>query len=124
MIQNLLKQAESGEDISSISLPDSMKSQERAEKIFNKFKDGKVPPISDKMDAKNAFSFALEIEKQSFDHYSRAAADADDNETRAVYQFLAGEENKHYNIINNAMDFIDDPGRWLYQEENLVFRRG
>ncbi|HUT64375.1 MAG TPA: hypothetical protein VMZ04_10510, partial [Anaerolineae bacterium] len=98
--------------------------KERVETIFSKFKGGKLTSLSERTTAKEALTFALEIEKQSFNHYSRAAEDSDNNETAAVYRFLAGEENKHYIIIDNAIDFIDDPGRWLYEEENLIFRRG
>ena len=79
--------------------------------------------MAGKTTAREALAFALEVEKQSFNHYSQAAEDAENNETAAVYRFLAGEENKHYIMIDNALDFLDDPGRWLYEEENLIFRR-
>ena len=123
MVSNLLKQAESGTDFSSVILPPLSSPRERVEAIFSKFKGGKLPSLSEKTTAKEALTFALEIEKQSFNHYSQAAEDAEDNETAAVYRFLAGEENKHYVMIDNTLDFIDDPGRWLYEEENLIFRR-
>ena len=65
---------------------------------------------------------ALAIEKESFDIYAKAAAEAEEDEIKAVYKFLSGEENKHYVIIDNLISYLDDPGRWLYEEENLVFR--
>jgi len=122
MVNNLLKQAESGAETSTIILPSPSSPRERVEAIFSKFKSGKLPSLSEKTTVREAFIFALEIEKQSFNHYSQAAENAENNETAAVYHFLAGEENKHYIIIDNALDFIDDPGRWLYEEENLIFR--
>ena len=122
MVSELLKQAESGAETSTIILPPSLSPKERVETIFSGFKGGKLPSLSEKTTAREALTFALEIEKQSFNHYSQAAEDAENNETADVYRFLAGEENKHYIMIDNALDFIDDPGRWLYEEENLIFR--
>jgi rubrerythrin len=66
----------------------------------------------------------LEIEIESFNNYSRAAEEADDEELKAVFRFLAGEENKHYILIDNLLSFVDVPSRWLYYEENLIFQRG
>ena len=123
MVNELLRQAETGAETSTIILPPPSDQKERVEVIFSKLKGGKLPPLSEKTTDREALTFALEIEKQSFNHYSQAAEDAENNETAAVYLFLAGEENKHYIMIDNALDFIDDPGRWLYEEENLIFRR-
>ncbi len=123
MVSELLKQAESGAETSAIILPPSSNPKERFDKISSKFKSANLPSLSEKTKAGEALTFALEIEKQSFNHYSQAAEDAENNETAAVYRFLAGEENKHYIMIDNAIDFIDDPGRWIYEEENLIFRR-
>ena len=122
MVSALLNQAESGAKTSSITLPPTSSPKERVEAIFNQLKGGKLPHLTEKATAKEVLTFALELEKQSFDHYSQAAEDTENNETVAVYRFLAGEENKHYIMIDNAIDFIEDPGRWLYEEENLIFR--
>ena len=123
MANELLKEAKSGIDSSAIILPPpSFSPKERVETILSKFKDEKLPDLSEKTTAREALTFALEIEKQSFNHYSKAADDADNNEIAAIYRFLAGEENKHYIMIDNALDFTDDPGRWIYNEENLIFR--
>ena len=122
MVSDLLNQAESGAETSSITLPPVSKPKERIEKIFNKLKGGERPHLNEKATAQEILTFALEIEKLSFDHYSQAAEKAEDSETAAIYRFLAGEENKHYIMIDNAIDFIDDPDKWLYEEENLIFR--
>ena len=124
MVSDLLNQATSDTETPTVTLSPPSDPKERVESIFSKFKGGNLTSLSERTTAKEALTFALEIEKQSFNHYSRAAEDSDNNETAAVYRFLAGEENKHYIIIDNAIDFIDDPGCWLYEEENLIFRRG
>lgn len=67
---------------------------------------------------------ALENETDSFNTYSKAAHDADESELKDLYTYLAEEENKHFNAIDNLLSYLDDPGNWLYEEENLIFRRG
>ena len=124
MVSKLLKEAESGADTSTITLPSPAASpKERVKETFTKYKERTLPSLSDKTTVREVLTFALEIEKQSFNHYSQAEKDSENNETAAVYRFLAGEENKHYIMIDNTLDFIDDPGRWIYEEENLIFRR-
>lgn len=67
---------------------------------------------------------ALANEKESYDNYAGAARDADEPELREIYEFLANEENRHYILVSNLAEYLADPGEWLYQEENLIFRRG
>jgi len=67
---------------------------------------------------------ALANEKESFNNYAAAAEDADEDEVRGIFTFLAREENIHYNLVGNLVSYLADPGTWLYEEENLVFRRG
>lgn len=75
-------------------------------------------------DVRQMLEKALANERESFDTYAGAADDAEDSEVRAIYTYLARQENKHYQLISNLMSYLDDPGKWLYDEENLVFRRG
>ena len=67
---------------------------------------------------------ALNIEKESFDLYSGAAKDSEESEIKAIYTYLAAEENKHYVTIQNVISYFEHPDEWLYEEENLIFRRG
>lgn len=67
-------------------------------------------------------SKALANEKESYTNYMKAAKDADENELKDIYTFLAEEEKKHYTIIDNLADYLDDPGNWLYNEENILFQ--
>lgn len=69
-------------------------------------------------------AIALENEKESFNNYASAAAEAENPDARKVFEYLAEEENKHYTIVSNLIDYLDHPSAWLYEEENLIFRRG
>ncbi len=78
----------------------------------------------DRENVRGILEKALEIEKESFSNYMKAAEECSTPEIIAVYRYLAGEENKHYIILDNLLSYLDVPGRWLYYEENLVFQNG
>ncbi|MFC1489881.1 ferritin family protein [Candidatus Latescibacterota bacterium] len=121
MVADLVKQAESGGK-TEFTLPEQTDAKMRVEGTLKKYKGVALPNINDKTTVKEALTFALEIETISFNSYSQAAKDSEDNEIAAIYNFLASEENKHYIIIDNTLDYIDNQDRWIYEEENLIFR--
>lgn len=122
LVSDLADQAEAGSE-NEASLPDPIDAKLRVQNSLKKFKREDLPDLGNNTTVKEALTFALEIERISFNRYSQAEKDAEDSEIAAVYRYLASEENKHYIIIDNTLDFIDDPDRWLYEEENLIFRR-
>ena len=75
-------------------------------------------------DTKKMLQKAREKEEDSFKFYSKTAHEVEDKTAQEIYDYLAGEENKHYIMIDNIIDFISAPGRWLYVEENLIFQNG
>lgn len=121
MVSSLAAQAEAGNE-NAVNLPDPIDAKMRVESAVGKFSGGALPDIGDDTSVREALTFALEIERISFNNYSQAAEDAEDSEIKAIYRYLASEENKHYIILDNTLDFLDDPDRWIYEEENLIFR--
>ena len=96
----------------------------RLERAFsrNAIEDPSFEP--DRRNVRGILEKALEIEKESFSNYLTAAEESTAPEVAATYRYLAGEENKHYIMIENLLSYLDVPGRWLYYEENLVFQNG
>ena len=70
---------------------------------------------------KELLKTALAKEKESFLFYSKAAKDSTEKEIKDIYLYLAGEENKHYVMVDNIIDFTSGPEKWIYNEENLIF---
>jgi rubrerythrin len=120
LVSDLARQAEAGDE-ESVSLPDPTDAKMRVEGTLGKFKGTAIPDLDENTTVKEALTFALEIERISFNGYSQAAEDSEDAEVAAIYRYLAAEENKHFIIIDNTLDFIDDQDRWIYDENNLVF---
>lgn len=97
-----------------------------------------VPPVSDlaknvtsafeKMrDSKEKFTFhisqvelykkAQEIEMTAKKHYLEKMEELDNEDQKKVFKMLADEEQKHYDLIGNIIDFIKTPDMWLENAE-------
>ena len=70
---------------------------------------------------KELLKTALAKEKESFLFYSQAAKESVDKDVADIYFYLAGEENKHYVMVDNIIDFTSNPEKWIYKEENMIF---
>ncbi len=124
MMEKLLKAARESFSVDDIQTESGPGARERLNEAFphGSVKDADFEAES--ASVRDTLEKALEKEKESFDTYSSAAHNAEEDEVRGIFDFLAKEENIHYNLVENLMSYLSDPGNWLYEEENLVFRRG
>lgn len=67
-----------------------------------------------------ALEFALETEKLSYDLYNQAAGQSD-GAAKLAYQFLAREENHHYEILQSSRDYLVNNKTWWDDEESPFF---
>ncbi len=67
---------------------------------------------------------AVANEKESHHNYATAAIETDNPKAREIYEYLAKQEFNHFVMVDNLRDFLGAPGKWLYEEENLIFRNG
>ena len=56
---------------------------------------------------------ARELEKQSMDFYKQKAQEENNPEHQALFEQLAKEERKHFFIMDNLVEFMAKPERWL-----------
>jgi rubrerythrin len=66
------------------------------------------------------YRVAMDMERRGFDFYSRAADKASDERARTLYRFLAGEEQRHFRIIQDTHDFLEQPDALLAMEERWM----
>ncbi len=59
----------------------------------------------------------LEIEQKSMDFYELNANQTENEDHRNLFLKLAGEEKKHYFLLENVIEFISRPGNWLENAE-------
>jgi len=60
-----------------------------------------------------AYKHAMQLEADSFRFYEEAAAKESDPEVKALLLKIAGEEHKHFNIIENIYHFVNAPNQHL-----------
>ena len=60
---------------------------------------------------------AQDIEKDSRSFYRQKANESDNPSHKAIFNTLAEEENKHYFLLENIIDFVSRPQAWLENAE-------
>lgn len=60
-----------------------------------------------------AYRHAMQLEENSFRLYEEAAEKEKDQSVRELLLRIAGEEHKHFNILQNIHDFVNAPSQYL-----------
>jgi hypothetical protein len=60
---------------------------------------------------------AMDIEKDSRSFYLQKAGQVKDERQKEIFNRLAEEENKHYFLLENLMNFVSRPAAWLENAE-------
>ncbi|MDW7644568.1 MAG: ferritin family protein [Desulfuromonadales bacterium] len=61
----------------------------------------------------DGYRHAMKLEADSFRFYEEAAAKEQDNKVKELLLQIAGEEQKHFNILQNVYDFVNAPNQFL-----------
>jgi len=65
----------------------------------------------------DAYKGAQKIEEESRDFYLEKTAAVEDQNHKEIFQKLADEENKHYFLLQNIIEFVSRPETWLENAE-------
>jgi rubrerythrin len=68
-------------------------------------------------DQKDLYKKARDIEKKSRDFYTDKANEVTEGYQKDLFLKLAVEEQKHYVLLDNIIDFISRPEQWLENAE-------
>ena len=60
---------------------------------------------------------AQDIEKESRSFYRQKAKESENPSHKAIFNTLAEEENKHYFLLENIIEFVSRPKTWLENAE-------
>lgn len=66
------------------------------------------------------YKVAMDMERRGHDFYSSAAKKVADGRARELFEFLASEEQRHFNMIQDTHDFLDQPDGILAMEERWM----
>lgn len=68
--------------------------------------------VTSQSNGRDALLFGLEIERKSYDLYRAAVTDAANSLGKAMFEFLAGEERGHFDILMIRYDAVFGPVGW------------
>ena len=63
------------------------------------------------------YAKAQEIEERSRRFYQEKAGQTDKDDQKALFERLTKEEEEHYRLLENIVDFISRPKQWLENAE-------
>lgn len=82
---------------------------------------GLAEDLADRASAAEVLEQAMQFEEQGYRLYQAAAASTDDLEGRAVYEYLARQENEHYRILQQTHEYLLHPHRLFDDMERPMF---
>ena len=88
--------------------------------ILNKLKISLDKKFESIEDINKAYGIAEDLERDSYHLYSRIAKESADNTTKKFYSALAEEENEHYAILDETLQYLLTPGDWFKKEERWI----
>ena len=70
----------------------------------------------------DALRLAMDYERQGYELYDRAAAATGDATAKAVFRFLAGEENRHFTLFQDNLNYLNSSASWQFDDwEKQIF---
>ena len=66
---------------------------------------------------KDLYKKAQDIERESRSYYKQKAGEATVPQQKEIFETLADEENKHYFLLENIIEFVSRPQTWLENAE-------
>jgi len=87
-----------------------------AKSIFEKFQGEKTCNNLEK-DQVEAYKRALQLEEKSYEFYVQKAAEIDNPEQKAAFLKIAKEEEYHKTLMENIIEYITNPERFIESAE-------
>lgn len=99
---------------------DNIDPMENVKSIFEENKDAMQERIASTGDDLEALKIAMEMEAKGRDFYGKSAAEATDDNSKALFERLFKEEEKHFAIFENTYSYLSDTGNWFMWEERGI----
>ncbi len=110
-----------GKAIESID-PKDKKDYVRA--VMDKFAKYLDENIAKDSDLEKAYKAAMGLEKSSYGFYKDLLGKSGDPQAKKFFEFLMGEENNHYELLSETLEYLNDPKDWYREKERWVVEGG
>jgi rubrerythrin len=71
-------------------------------------------------DLAEAYKTAMELERESYVFYKNLAQEAVVPTVKAFFQFLMEQENTHFELFQETLEYLDHPGDWFREQERWI----
>jgi rubrerythrin len=68
-----------------------------------------------------AYEAGLTLEQKGYEFYKQCAEKAEHPNVKKLFEFLTKEENSHYALISNAINYFKNPEEYFQNEESWFF---
>ena len=106
-----------GKAIESIH-PEDKKDYVRA--VMDKFAKYLDENITKDSDLEKAYKAALGLEKSSYNFYKDLFNRSSDPQSKKFFEFLMGEENNHYELLSETLEYLNSPKDWFREKERWI----
>jgi rubrerythrin len=70
---------------------------------------------------KHIYHTAMELEQSAYEFYEAELKKTKDEKLKKFFEFLIVQENAHYALLSNTLDFIKHPENFFAKEEGWTF---
>jgi len=92
--------------------------------IMEKLKTELETKIKADSDLKKAYKVAMGLEKETYNFYKKLSNEASEPQTKKFFEFLMGEENTHYELLQETLEYLERPGDWFREKERWIVEGG
>jgi rubrerythrin len=80
--------------------------------------------ITKDSDLEKAYKVAMELEKYSYDFYKKLDNGSTNPQAKKFFEFLMGEENTHYELLSETLEYLNNPKDWYREQEKWIVEGG
>ena len=80
--------------------------------------------ITKDSDLEKAYKAAIGLEKSSYSFYKDLLNRSTDPRSKKFFEFLMGEENNHYELLSETLEYLNAPKDWYREKERWVVEGG
>jgi rubrerythrin len=76
--------------------------------------------ITKDSDLEKAYKAAMGLEKNSYAFYKDLFNRSKDPKVKEFFEFLMGEENTHYELLSETLEYLNHPKDWYREKERWI----
>jgi rubrerythrin len=107
-----------GDWLKGVEVPPSK--QELLSSILKKLKVDLDKKFETEKDINDAYRIAEGLERDSYTLYEKVSQESTDPTAKKFFASLAQEEKEHYAILEETLQYLNNPGDWFKKEERWI----